>query len=143
MLAMLTSMQLVPHRHFNLPGDLQRHTLVYTVGIAILLTVFFDLSRIASLGAVFYIVMDIFIHWGVFKHLRKDVKARAWVLITAMTLDVIVLVAFLWVKTQSDMLVVWISLIGLALVFVAEKWFLKLHEYDEDDPHYTTETNSH
>lgn len=143
MLAMLTSMQLVPHRHFNLPGDLQRHTLVYTVGIAILLTVFFDLSRIASLGAVFYIVMDIFIHWGVFKHLRKDVKARAWVLITAMTLDVIVLVAFLWVKTQSDMLVVWISLIGLALVFAAEKWFLKLHEYDEDDPHYSTETNSH
>ena len=143
MLAMLTSMQLVPHRHFNLPGDLQRHTLIYTVGIAILLTVFFDLSRIASLGAVFYIVMDIFIHWGVFKHLRKDVKARAWVLITAMTLDVIVLVAFLWVKTQSDMLVVWISLIGLALVFVADKWFLKLHEYDEDDPHYTTETDSH
>ena len=137
MLAMLTSMQLVPHRHFNLPGNLQRHTLIYTVALAMLLTVFFDLSRIASLGAVFYIVMDICIHWGVFRHLREDVGAKAWVLITAIALDVVVLGAFLFVKAQSDMLVVWISMIGLALVFVAEKWFLKLHEYEEDDPNYS------
>lgn len=139
MLAMLTSMQLVPHRHFNLPGNLQRHTLIYTVALAMLLTVFFDLSRIASLGAVFYIVMDICIHWGVFKHLRKDVGANAWILITAISLDVVILLAFLWVKAQSDALVVWISMIGLALVFAAEKWFLKLHEYDEDDPNYSVQ----
>jgi hypothetical protein len=139
MLAMLTSMQLVPHRHFSLPGNLQRHTLIYTVVIAILLTVFFDLSRIASMGAVFYIVMDISIHWGVFKHLRKDVAAKTWVLMSAILLDVVVLAAFLWVKAQSDILIVWISLIGLALVFGAEKWFLRLHEYDEDDPNYNSE----
>jgi amino acid transporter len=138
MLAMLTSMQLVPHRHFHLPGNIQRHTLIYTVIIAMVLTVFFDLSRIASLGAVFYIVMDICIHWGVFKHLRDDVNAKAWVLITAMFLDVLVLGAFLWVKAQSDIQIVWMSLIGLGVVFVAEKWFLQLHEYDEDDPNYHT-----
>jgi len=138
MLAMLTSMQLVPHRHFNLPGNLQRHTLIYTVVIAMLLTIFFDLSRIASIGAVFYIFMDISIHWGVFRHLRKEVGAKTWVLLTAMVLDVIVLGAFLFVKAQSDLLIVWISLIGLALVFGAEKWFLKLHDYDEDDPHYNS-----
>jgi len=46
-------------------GLVQRHTLVYTVVIAVALTIFFDLSRIASLGAIFYIVMDIAIHWGV------------------------------------------------------------------------------
>ena len=138
MLAMLTSMQLVPHRHFNLPGNLQRHTLIYTVVIAMVLTIFFDLSRIASMGAVFYIVMDIFIHWGVFRKLRKEVGAQVWVLVTAMVLDVIVLGAFLWVKAKSDMLIVWISLTGLILVFCAEKWFLKLHEYDEDDPNYKT-----
>jgi amino acid transporter len=156
MLAMLTSMQLVPHRHFNLPGNLQRHTLIYTIVIAnlqrhtliytiviaMLLTIFFDLSRIASIGAVFYIVMDIFIHWGVFKYLRKEVGAKTLVLLTAIALDVIVLGAFLWVKAQSDILIVWISLIGLALVFGAEKWFLKLHDYDEDDPHYNTEQGS-
>lgn len=136
MLAMLTSMQLVPHRHFNLPGDLQRHTLIYTIVIAMLLTISFDLSRIASIGAVFYIVMDIFIHWGVLKHLREEVGAKIWVLMTAIVLDVMVLGAFLWVKTQSDVLVVWITLIGLALVFVAEKWFLRLHEYDENDHNY-------
>jgi len=49
MLAMLTKMQIVPHRHFKLPGDIQMHTLIYTVTIAIVLTIFFDLSRIASL----------------------------------------------------------------------------------------------
>ena len=31
------------------------------------------------------------------------------------------------------------SLIGLVLVFVTEKWFLKLHEFDEDDPNYSKE----
>jgi hypothetical protein len=104
-----------------------------------LLTIFFDLSRIASIGVVFYIVMDIFIHWGVFKHLREEVGAAIWVLMTAIVLDVIVLGAFLWVKAQSDILIVWISLVGLAMVFGAEKWFLKLHDYDEDDPHYKSE----
>lgn len=136
MLAMLTKMQIVPHRHFKLPGDIQMHTLIYTVTIAIVLTIFFDLSRIASLGAIFYIIMDIGIHWGVFKHLRKDVGANAAVLITAIVLDVIVLGAFLWVKVQSDMLVIWASLIGLAAIFIGEKYFLKAHENDEEDPNY-------
>ena len=47
MLAMLTDMKLVPHRHFGMPGDIQKHTLVYTIALAMFLTVFFDLSRIA------------------------------------------------------------------------------------------------
>ncbi len=136
MLAMLTKMQLVPHRHFNLPGDVQLHTLIYTVVIAMMLTIFFDLSRIASIGVVFYIVMDIFIHLGVLRHLRKELGTKTWILLTAIALDVITLGGFLWVKWQSDFLIVWISLIGLALIFGAEKWFLKLHHYDEDDPHY-------
>lgn len=136
MLAMLTKMQLVPHRHFRLPGDIQMHTLIYTVAIAILLTIFFDLSRIASLGAIFYIIMDIGIHWGVFKHLRKDVAANAVILITAIILDVIVLAAFLWVKVQSDMLVIWAALIGLLAIFIGEKYFLKLHKNNDEDPNY-------
>lgn len=43
--------------------------------MAILLKIFFDLSRIASLGAIFYIVMDIAIHWGAMKYFRDDIKA--------------------------------------------------------------------
>src|SRR5699024_10365855 len=46
MLAMLTDMKLIPHSHFHMPGDIQKHTLVYTVVVAMVLTVSFDLSRI-------------------------------------------------------------------------------------------------
>ncbi len=136
MLDMLTEMEMVPHRHFGLPGNVQKHTLIYTVVFAMLLTVLFDLSRIASMGAIFYIVMDLCIHWGVFKHLRKDVGARASILITAMVLDLIVLSAFVWVKLQSDPMVLGISFVGIVLVFAGEKFFLKQHGDAHDDPNY-------
>jgi len=72
MLTMLTNMELIPHSHFGMPGPIQKHLLVYTAVIAGLLAVFFDLSRIASLGAIFYLVMDIMIHWGVFRFLTME-----------------------------------------------------------------------
>tara|TARA_R110002096_G_scaffold342549_2_gene535538 strand:- start:11046 stop:12350 length:1305 start_codon:yes stop_codon:yes gene_type:complete len=125
MLAMLTDMNLVPHSHFGMPGSIQKHTLVYTIVLAIVLTIFFDLSRIASLGAIFYIVMDMAIHWGVFRKLRREIEANAAILITALVMDAVVLGAFLWVKVRSDMLVIWASAIGLALVFAGERWFLR------------------
>jgi hypothetical protein len=125
MLAMLTDMKLVPHSHFGMPGDIQKHTLVYTVVLAMLLTVFFDLSRIASLGAIFYIIMDIAVHWGVFRYLRKEIKASAFVLMMAIILDVVVLGAFLVVKAQTDMLVIYVSLAGMAFIFTGERLFLK------------------
>jgi amino acid transporter len=125
MLAMLTEMKLVPHRHFRMPGDLQQHALVYTVVLAILITIFFDLGRIASLGAVFYIIVDIIVHWGVLRHLREEIGAKAWVLVSAIVLDGVVLGAFLWVKWGSDRLVIWASAIGLVLVFAGERWFLR------------------
>lgn len=125
MLAMLTDMKLVPHSHFGMPGDIQKHTLVYTVVLAMIFTILFDLSRIASLGAIFYIIMDIAIHWGVFRYLRKEVSASATILITAMLLDVIVLIAFIIVKVQSDPLVIMIALPGLLLIFLGEWLFLR------------------
>lgn len=131
MLAMLTEMQLVPHSHFGMSGSIQKHTLVYTTVIAMLLTTFFDLSRIASLGAIFYIIMDIAIHWGVFRRLRTETKANGAILIAAIILDVIVLGAFLWVKTQSDMLVIWASLIGLVVTFAGERIFISQHKAKE------------
>ena len=131
MLAMLTDMKLVPHSHFGMPGDIQKHTLVYTIVLAMLLTVFFDLSRIASLGAIFYIIMDIAIHWGVFRYLRKEINANAFILITAIILDVVVLSAFLIVKVQSDMLVIYVSLAGMAIIFAGERLFLR--HYSKED----------
>ncbi|MBX3323905.1 MAG: APC family permease [Phycisphaeraceae bacterium] len=132
MLAMLTDMELVPHRHFGMPGRIQKHTLVYTAVIALALTVFFDLSRIASLGAIFYIVMDMAIHWGVFKHLRRELGARGWVLLTALALDAVVLGAFLYIKLTNDPLVVGVSVGGMALIFGAEWWFLRKEAASRD-----------
>ena len=128
MTAMLTDMELIPHSHLGMSGSVQKHMLVYIVVIAITLTIFFDLSRIASIGAIFYLVMDMIIHWGVFKHLRKDVKANGAILITALILDLVVLIAFLWIKANSDILVVLVSGIGIILVFAGEKWFLHWKE---------------
>jgi amino acid transporter len=124
MTAMLTDMKLIPHSHLGMSGSVQKHMLLYIIVIAILLTVFFDLSRIASIGAIFYLVMDMIVHWGVFKHLRKEVKANGVILIAAILLDLIVLIAFLWIKAITDIFVVIISAIGIILVFAGEKWFL-------------------
>ena len=125
MLAMLTEMKLIPHRHFGMPGRIQQHTLVYTVVLAALLAVFFDLSRIASLGAIFYLVMDIAIHWGVFRRLRRDVDAKGWILMSAILLDVIVLGAFVWIKASIDPLIVWAGAAGIVVIFVFEGFYLR------------------
>ncbi len=125
MLAMLTDMKLVPHSHLGMPGDVQKHTLVYTVLIAISLTIFFDLSRIASLGAIFYLVMDIAIHWGVFRYLRKEIGANGAIVLTAIIFDIVVLGAFLTVKASTDIMVIYASAIGILLIIGGEKFFLR------------------
>ena len=125
MLAMLTEMKLVPHSHFGMPGSIQKHTLVYTVVLGLILTAFFDLSRIAALGIVFYLIMDVAIHWGVLRYLREDVKARAWVLVTAICLDLLALGGFVWVKLNTDPLVIGIAVITMALIAIVEFIFLK------------------
>lgn len=125
MLAMLTDMKLVPHSHFRMPGDIQKHTLVYTIVIAMLLTIFFDLSRIASLGAIFYLVMDMAVHWGVLRHLRREVGANATILLTALLLDAVVLAALIFVKASSDVVVLYTAALGFILIFGGEWLFLR------------------
>ena len=125
MTAMLTDMGLIPHSHFGMPGGIQKHMLVYIAVIAIVLAIFFDLSRIASLGAIFYLTMDIIIHWGVLRYLRKEVNAKAPIVVTAIILDSVVLGAFLWLKATSDPLIIYVGLISMILIFIGEKWFLK------------------
>ncbi len=124
MLAMLTEMELVPHRHFHMPGSIQKHTLVYTVVLGLVLTAFFDLSRIAALGITFYLIMDIAVHWGVLRHLRKEVGANPIVLVIAILLDAVVLAGFLWVKATTDPLVLIVATIVMAAILIAEGLFL-------------------
>lgn len=133
MLAMLTEMGMIPRSHFGMPGTIKDHTLVYTVVIAGFLTVFFDLSRIASLGAFFYLVMDIIIHWGVHKSLRKEIGARGSVLLIAIALDAVVLAAFVAMKWRSDPLIVVFGAIGMALVFLFVRVFLARNPVREGD----------
>ena len=124
MLTMLTEMKLIPHSHFGMSGDIHRHLLVYTAVAAGLLTAFFDLSRIAALGAILYLLMDIIIHWGVLRHLRAEVGASPSVLLTAIALDAVVLVAFVAAKAVSNPTIVWIALAGVAAIFTFEWLYL-------------------
>ncbi|WP_020683373.1 APC family permease [Marinobacterium rhizophilum] len=125
MLAMLTEMKLVPHRHFGMPGSIQKHTLVYTVVLGLLLTAFFDLSRIAALGIIFYLIMDMAVHWGILRHLRQEIGARSAVLIGAIFLDLVVLAGFLWIKISSDLLVVGIACVVMLTILIVEALFLR------------------
>lgn len=124
MLAMLTTMGLVPHSHFGLPGTIQRHTLVYTVVFGIIVTVFFDLTRIAALGIIFYLVMDMAVHWGIFRHLRRQINANAVVLLTAIAMDAVVLAAFCYRKMFSDPGVLGVAALVMLLILAVEITFI-------------------
>ncbi len=134
MLAMVTDMELVPHSHFGMPGSIQKHTLVYTIVFAMLLTVFFDLGRIASLGAIFYIVMDIAVQWGVLRYLAADIGANRLIVIAAIVLDAMALLALLIVKAGTDPVVIYASIVGLALIFAGERLFLRAKRQDSGAP---------
>jgi len=139
MTTMLTDMRLIPHRHFGLPGNVQRHMLVYTVVFAGLLAALFDLGRIASLGAIFYLVMDMLIHWGVFRNQRKTIAARGWVMLTAIGLDALVLGAFALLKWQTDRPIVFIALAGILSVFAFERIFLAARQSRSAHHHESNE----
>lgn len=124
MTAMLTEMKLIPHSHFGMPGNIQKHMLVYVAVIAISLTVLFDLSRIASLGAIFYLVMDIGIHWGLLRKLYGKIDFSPSIVISAIVLDTIVLVGFIWTKLRQDILLVGVAIGLLLIIYLGEKWFL-------------------
>jgi len=89
------------------------------------LTIFFDLSRIASLGVILYLTMDVIIQWGVFRHLRGTINLNPAIILTAIVIDVVVLGAFLITKAQSDMLIIYASIIVIGVIFLSEKVFLR------------------
>lgn len=134
MLAMLTDMKMIPHSHFGMSGPIQRHTLVYTVVIASFLAVFFDLSRIASLGAFFYLIMDMVVHWGVWRYRRAEIGASGVVILAALGFDAIVLVAFTAMKLQSDPAIVAYAAVTIAGVFLFERAYLSRWLAPQDEP---------
>ncbi|AHK15881.1 MAG: APC family permease [Thalassolituus sp.] len=133
MLAMLTEMKLVPHSHFGMSGRIQKHTLVYTVVLGLILTIFFDLTRIAALGIVFYLIMDIAIQWGVLRHLREDLKANAVIPSISIFLNLVVLGGFVWVKINSDAFVIIISILTMTAILITEWAFLKYGKSNKNE----------
>lgn len=125
MLAMLGNMKQVPN--LNRIKNLKNPALIVTVSLAILLTVLFDLTRIASIGAIFYLIMDIAIHWGLFRHLKKEVKFNPIIPIIAILMDVVILSAFVYFKYLNDPFVLIVAAIGIILIFLFQFIFMKSH----------------
>jgi len=140
MFAMLSRMKQVPD--VKKMGNLKNPALIFTVSLAILLTILFDLTRIASIGAIFYLIMDIAIHWGLFRYLRKEFKFNPVIPLIALVLDGIILGAFIYLKYLNDSFVLIVALFGIVLIILSERLFMISHtdssgimhmEMDEED----------
>ncbi|MBJ7882572.1 APC family permease [Gelidibacter salicanalis] len=140
LLAMLSNMKQVPS--LKKIGNFKNPALIFTVALAILLTVLFDLTRIASIGAIFYLIMDIAIHWGLFRHLKDEVKFKSIIPLIAIIMDIAVLTAFLYIKYMNDPLVLIVAAIGIILMIAAERFFMISHTDDEGNMPMEMETTS-
>ena len=125
MLGMLSKMKQVPD--LNRVSNLKSPALIFTVSLAILLTILLDLTRIASIGAIFYLIMDIAIHWGLFRHLKNKVKFNPIIPIISILMDIIVLGAFIYMKYLNDPFVLVVAGIGIILIFLFQHLFMKSH----------------
>ncbi len=140
MLGMLSSMKQVPN--LKKMGDLKNPALIFTVSLAILLTILFDLTRIASIGAIYYLIMDIAIHWGFFRYLKKEIPFNPLIPLVAIVMDALILGAFIYIKFLNDPFVLIVAFSGIVLVILSERLFMISHtdsegrmhmEMDEDD----------
>lgn len=133
LLAMLSDMKQVP----NLKGigNFKNPALIFTVALAILLTIFFNLTRIASIGAIFYLIMDIAVHWGLFRYLRNEVEFHPAIPLIAISLDVAILVAFSYIKYLQDPFVLIVAATGIVLIAIAEHLFMLSHTNSEGKMH--------
>jgi amino acid transporter len=102
LLAMLQKMG----QALSLPARIVHQPLLITATLAIIVTVFLDLSQIASMGVLLYLSMDIAVQWGTIRHLREKVSVRWWIPALAILLDLIVVIPFIVVKVQSDLLTI-------------------------------------
>ncbi len=139
LLEMLSNMKQVPY--LKKVGKFKNPALLFTVSLAILLTILFDLTRIASIGVIFYLIMDIAIHWGLFRHLKKEVDFLPTIPLIAIILDVVVLSAFLYVKYLNDPFVLILAASGILLILILERFFMISHTDDEGNMSMGMENN--
>jgi len=101
--------------------------LIFTVLLAMAITILFDLTRIAAIGAIFYLLMDIAVHWGLVRHLRGTLDFNPIFPVVAIIVDVVILTTFVLLKLETDPLVITVSVIGFIIIIVAQKLFMKSH----------------
>jgi amino acid transporter len=130
LIAMLVNMKMVPNVPWKTSFKMHHQTAIFTVLIAIILTIFFDLSRIASMGAILYLTMDIIIHYGLVVKMKDTIKSSKHIIYLAMILDVIVLTAFIIMKLQTDVFIVVISVVIMILIIGLEYLFFKNQNKD-------------
>ncbi|NCT90564.1 APC family permease [Cellulomonas sp. APG4] len=114
--SMLHSMGQVP----LLPVSVHRQPVLLTAGLAMLTTVFFDLTQMASMGAILYLTMDVAVQWGVLRRLAADIGAKRWIPAVAIVLDVVVLAAFVVLKLQREPATI-VAGVGVAVVVLASQ----------------------
>lgn len=127
---MLRQMGQVP----GLPGSVNRQSLLITAALALVTATVFDLSQIASLGAMLYLSMDIAIHWGMVRRLRDEVEFATWVPAVAIVLDVLVLVPFVIMKMRTDLFTVVVTAVVAAAVFMGQWLIVRRRGDAEADP---------
>ena len=114
--AMLQKIRQAP----SLPKSVPQQPMVITAGLAILVTVFLDLSQIASMGVFLYLTMDMAVQWGVIRHLKEKIEARIWLPVLTIVLDLAILVPFAILKVQSDLFTVMVAAVVAAAIITAQ-----------------------
>lgn len=107
-----------------LPGSVNRQSLLNTAALAIVTAAAFDLSQIASLGAMLYLSMNITIHWGIIRHHKDEVDAKIWMPAVAIGLDRLDLAPFVVMKFGTDPHTLGITVAG---PIVAAQWWAVRH----------------
>jgi amino acid transporter len=105
--------------------------LIFTVLLAMTLTILFDLTRIAAIGAIFYLLMDIAVHWGLFRYLRKEIDFNPVIPFIAIVFDTIILLTFVILKFNTDPLVLIAAAIGFIIIMMGQRIFMKSHTDSE------------
>ncbi|MBH0022916.1 APC family permease [Salinibacterium sp. SWN248] len=113
---MLQEMKQAP----SLPKSVPHQPMIITAGLAILVTVFLDLSQIASMGVFLYLTMDMAVQWAVIRRLRAKIEARIWLPVLTIVLDLAILIPFAVLKIQSDLFTVIVAAVVAAAIVAAQ-----------------------
>lgn len=106
MLGMMSDMDEVPEVTVGSRSPIGSPPLIVTTGVAVVMTIAFDLTRVAALGALAYLALDAAMHWGHLRHLRGDTGARTGPLVAAIAMDAAVFAGLFVYKARTDLVVV-------------------------------------